>query len=197
MPSRVSAQPLPPRMFRRLLPLASLSGVALIAAACSSSGGIAATTSTSAGTSHPATTIDCTTLSKAENTYSRDVAHVAAGMDGVTVGQQIATPQQIRHASTQARSAIATIVTELRGVVPSGTLSSWQRTSSTLLADYERAALSKSSPDSMQHLAIALSLTPTGLEATTSGARIGSKVKSLCPAISVPQIPTPNQAGGV
>ena len=180
-------------MHRPLPLLVALSALGLLAAACSSPTGTVATPSSSMAHA----TIDCAKLSQAENDYTRNVAHVAAGMDGETVGQQIATATQIKDAATHARADVTSIVAELRGIVPSGTLSTWQQTSTTLLADYERAALAKDSPGSMQHLDIALSLTPTGLKATTSGAQIGSKVKRLCPAISVPQIPTPNQAGGV
>ena len=139
---------------------------------------------------------DCASLSRLYATYAINVSHVAAGMDGVSVGQQIATPKQIKSEAAAAHTAIDQITSALKGYASSFSLSEWKVSSGTLLDDYERAALKRQSPQSMEHLDTALSLTHTGFEAATSGSAIGAKAKLLCPGISAPQIAQPTTSSG-
>ena len=165
-----------------------LAAICVVGAACSSSSGSSTPTSHAQGTHG----VNCAHLSALERSYATRVSTVAAGLDGLSVGQQIATARELKRDAVEASLDITDIQALLRGHVPSNTLGEWGRASTTLLGRYTKAALGHDSATQMANLDIALQLTPVGFAATTSGARIGSVVKGICPGLSVPTIEQPN-----
>ena len=177
-------------MTKALRWVVAIAGAAIGLSACAS------TSQSSSATTPHGSGFDCAALSRLYATYSINVSHVAAGMDGVSVGQQIATPTQIKREAAQARTAIDQITSMLTTHATAFSITQWKTASGALLGDYERAALERQSPQSMEHLDTSLSLTHTGFEATTSGSAIGAKVRLLCPGISAPQIAQPTTSSG-